>query len=201
VFAGRIDRCLFANAVTGTRGVEKMMKRVTFRLHLCILGAIGIVAACTHVTKPEHAVIYAQPENESELGHDPKHDPEHALKHEHGPKHKACNENDVKLGINPHNHKFPSQMDGCASPSWGGIKETGECIKKLYPGLTENCRMCFAKMAHCSAEHCKLACMINHMGDSCLRCSESSCEEHRKDGEFSLETCTGLEESQLPPKK
>lgn len=101
---------------------------------------------------------------------------------------RGCNAKDVKLAINPGNHGFAGQMDRCASPSWG-------------KGLSESCVMCFAQMAHCTAQNCKLACMTNHESEKCLQCAESHCRDLQEGNDFSLETCTGLKAAEMPPRK
>ena len=112
---------------------------------------------------------------------------------------KGCNASDVKMGINKDNHRFPDQMDNCASSSWGNTEESATCLRKDYPGLSEPCIMCFAQMAHCSAQNCKTACIMTHMSDGCLRCAESNCRDLKAGSSFSLETCTGLTAVELPP--
>jgi len=114
---------------------------------------------------------------------------------------RGCNPSDVKQGINAGNHKFPNQMDNCASPSWGNAAKSATCLRKDYPGLSEPCIMCFAQMAHCSAQNCKMACMMNHKSDGCLKCAESNCRDLKGGTDFSLETCTGLTAMELPPRR
>ncbi|HEY3547939.1 MAG TPA: hypothetical protein VGK17_17850 [Propionicimonas sp.] len=114
---------------------------------------------------------------------------------------RGCNANDVKLAINPGNRGFAAQLDRCASPSWGKTKESALCLARAYPGLSESCVMCFAQMAHCTARNCKLACMTDHHSEKCLKCAESNCRDLQRGTDFSLETCTGLQAAELPPRK
>lgn len=113
----------------------------------------------------------------------------------------ACSKADIKLAINPNNHKFPHQMDACASETWGDAKKTAKCIKKSYPTLSDSCATCFGEVADCSASNCKWKCLSDHFSDGCLECVNSHCKVVDKKNDFSLITCTGLSPKQLPPNK
>jgi len=141
---------------------------------------------CAHVTKNQSKAAGAK-------GADPADPPEPAKKH-------GCNTLDVKLAINPKNHKFTKQVDHCATSSWGGVQETADCLKKVYPGLSESCSLCFGKEAHCAVENCVLPCIFNHTSDRCAKCARTNCSDKQSNGKFSLETCTGLSVNEMPPK-
>lgn len=106
----------------------------------------------------------------------------------------VCTKNDAKVAINPHNHKFPGIMDKCASDAWGNAKKTGECLRKHYPNVSEQCTNCFANAADCSASNCKFKCIGNHFSDKCLNCVDKNCKAK-------LEECTGIKPENMPPKK
>lgn len=110
----------------------------------------------------------------------------------------ACNENDIKLAIHSHNKKFSQQMDKCASDAWGNEEKTQKCLQTHYPNLSDGCANCYGKMAACGASHCKFKCLSNHFSEACLNCVNKNCREEKKDNSFSLITCTGLKDTELP---
>lgn len=114
---------------------------------------------------------------------------------------KVCTAADMKLAINPNNAQFPKQMDKCASDAWGDEEKTTKCLKKLYPSLSSGCASCFGKTASCSASNCKGKCLFNHFSDGCLSCVNTNCKQIKSDNSFSLISCTGIKEKELPPNK
>lgn len=112
----------------------------------------------------------------------------------------ACNATDVKSAINPKNTKFKKQMDSCATNSLGSAEGTAACLRKIYPALSAGCAGCFGEMAACSAHECTGVCLFNHMSPKCIDCAVKNCRRTQEDGGFSLVTCTGLKNNQLPAK-
>lgn len=113
----------------------------------------------------------------------------------------ACNENDIKVAINPKNHKFSSVMDDCATSAMGNAESTAKCLKEHYKGLSEGCASCFGQTAACSKSNCAFKCLTNHQSEGCLSCSHEYCTDPKGKSDFSLVKCTGLKVKQLPPKK
>lgn len=114
---------------------------------------------------------------------------------------KGCNTRDRQLAINPKNHEFTQQVNDCANSSWGGAQATADCLRQVYPGLSESCSLCFGQEANCAVRRCVFPCIFSRGSDACAKCVRYNCSEKQKNGEFSLSTCTGLTVDQMPPRK
>ncbi len=112
----------------------------------------------------------------------------------------ACTANDIKIAINPYNSDFASTLNSCATADIANVTETSGCIQEDFPGLSDTCASCFGQVAYCTKENCLWQCIFNHASSDCISCSETNCRNPQVSS-FSLEKCTGLTASQLPPAK
>jgi len=103
----------------------------------------------------------------------------------------ACTEQDRKKYIHDPNPEFITRLRACSRKTWANKKKNLACLHKTFPALSEPCATCFADMAKCSLNNCKLACAVNDKSEGCIKCANKNCQPD-------LIACTGVKRQDLP---
>jgi len=103
----------------------------------------------------------------------------------------ACSQSDRTDYVHDANRKFVSQMRTCSKDTWANNAKNFNCLTKNMPSLSKGCARCFADMASCAKDNCKMACMLDAKSDKCIDCANSNCQA-------SLIQCTGVARADLP---
>ncbi len=102
----------------------------------------------------------------------------------------ACSEKDRLEHIHDDNPRFIDQVKICSRITWAKKPQNVACIVKTLPLLSKKCACCFADMARCSLENCKLACMFRPKSERCVNCAIENCRP-------ALIRCTGVAAADL----
>jgi hypothetical protein len=103
----------------------------------------------------------------------------------------ACSASDRKKYIHDPNPDYIAGVRRCSRASWAHKEKTTACLQKTFSGLSKSCAECFADMAKCSLNNCKLACALSSTSKKCINCANENCQSD-------LIECTGVERQDLP---
>jgi len=158
-------------------------------LVLQIFGCQDLGKADNHAARSKHTAQSkqtAQPKQPTPLAEAPQKNetPADALQG-------ACSKTDREDYVHDANQKFIGQLRACSKETWADKAENIACLTKTMPSLSQGCVRCFASMASCALENCKMACMLSAKSDNCIDCANSNCQA-------SLIRCTGVARADLP---
>ena len=103
----------------------------------------------------------------------------------------ACSQEDREDYVHDASQKFTNQLRTCSKDTWANNSKNLACLTANLPSLSKGCARCFADMASCAKDNCKLACMMDSKGGKCINCANANCQA-------SLVKCTGVARADLP---
>jgi hypothetical protein len=103
----------------------------------------------------------------------------------------ACSQKDREDYVHDANLKFTNQLRACSKDTWAKNAKNLACLTRTLPSLSQECAQCFANMASCAKDNCKMACIADSKGDKCISCANTNCQA-------SLVKCTGVARADLP---
>ena len=103
----------------------------------------------------------------------------------------ACTESDRTDYVHDASRNFVKQLRSCSKETWAKNAKNMACLSVAMPSLSEGCAQCFANMASCARDNCKMACMLDSKSDGCINCANSHCQGD-------LVRCTGVARADLP---
>jgi len=142
-----------------------------------------------HMTLANHSVKTAKTAKTA-----PKAQPAEAAKKKEAPGDAlqgACSQTDRTDHVHDANRKFVDQLRTCSKDTWANNAKNFNCLSRTMPSLSQGCAHCFADMASCAKDNCKMACMFDAKGKDCINCANSNCQA-------SLIKCTGVARADLP---
>lgn len=105
--------------------------------------------------------------------------------------HGACTRADRDQHVHHGNQEFVDQIRECGTETRTVNRKNVACMSEAMPSLSNPCVQCFADMASCTFDHCKLACMVKSTGKKCIDCANSNCQA-------ALVKCSGVARGDLP---
>jgi hypothetical protein len=103
----------------------------------------------------------------------------------------ACSESDREEHVHDANQGFVNHLRDCSKETWADKTKNVSCLTRAFPSLSRGCAGCFANMASCALDNCKMACMLSSTGSGCTKCANENCQA-------SLIRCTGVARADLP---
>jgi len=103
----------------------------------------------------------------------------------------ACSQQDREDYVHDASLKFTNQLRACSKDTWAKNAKNLACLTRTLPSLSRGCAQCYADMASCARDNCKMACMMDSTGNKCIGCANENCQA-------ALVKCTGVARADLP---
>jgi hypothetical protein len=103
----------------------------------------------------------------------------------------ACSQKDRDDYVHDASPKFTNQLRTCSKDTWAKNAKNFACLTRALPSLSEGCAQCYADMASCAKDNCKMACVMDSKSNKCIGCANANCQA-------SLIKCTGVARADLP---